>query len=140
MHSQARGAMPRGAFAPAACLSVIALLLPSLAAAQVSALGRLEPLNGALVITAPTTPDSVGGTVLAKLLVERGDTVKAGQLLAVTEGAQLAQAQLDQARVERQYQARLAAAAKSEAESACVQAQVAGKVSTRRQSLFSQKL
>lgn len=144
MLSKARGAMPRGAHAPAWTVCLLTFLatlwLPSLTSAQVSALGRLEPFNGTLVVTAPTTPDSIGGTVLAKLLVERGDTVKAGQLLAITEGAQLAQAQLDQARVERQYQSRLAAAAKSIAESSCVQAQVAGRVSTRRQSLFAQKL
>jgi HlyD family secretion protein len=140
MLANARGVMLRGARAPLAWVWFLTLALPPLAQAQVSALGRLEPFNGTLVITAPSTPDSIGGTVLSKLLVERGDTVKAGQLLAVTEGATLAQAQLDQARVERQYQARLAAAAKSAAESACVQASVSGRVSTRRQSLFAQKL
>jgi len=144
MLAMASGAMPRVSASPQFRRSHLVVLLlaslPCVALAQVSALGRLEPLNGTLVVTAPTTPDSIGGVVLAKLLVERGDTVKAGQLLAVTEGAALAQAQLEHARIERQYQARLATAAKSEAESACVQAQVAGRVSTRRQSLYAQKL
>src|SRR5918993_24739 len=142
MLADASGAMPRGSVAaPMRLIVAAACLMPfAPALAQVSALGRLEPLNGTRIVTAPTTPDSVGGVVLSKLFVERGDTVKAGQLLAVTESAALAQAHLEHARIERRYQARLATAAKSQAESACVQARVAGRVSVRRQDLLAQKL
>jgi HlyD family secretion protein len=120
------------AFASLACAS---------AQAQVSALGRLEPFNGTVNVTAPVTPESTGtGSVLAKLFVDRGDNVKAGQLLAVTEAADLMRAQVELARVEREYQRRLAAAAGSTATSACVQSTVAIQVSARRQDLLARKL
>jgi HlyD family secretion protein len=111
-----------------------------LAQVQVSALGRLEPWQGTINVTAPSTPESTGGTVLGKLLVDRGDRVKVGQLLAVTETAALMQAQVEQMRAARELQRRQAIAAKSEATSACVQAQVAGQVSIRRQNLLVRKL
>ena len=126
--------------ARAALLFVSGLAFAGAATAQVSALGRLEPWHGTLKITAPVTPESTGGTVLAKLLVERGDNVKAGQLIAVTEAADLMRAQVEQARVEREHQRLLAQAAKSQATSACVQSVVATKVSQRRQDLLAQKL
>jgi HlyD family secretion protein len=116
------------------------LALSSAAHAQVSALGRLEPLHGTLKITAPITPESTGGAVLAKLLVERGDDVKAGQLLAVTEAAELMRAQVERSRVERDHQRLLAQAAKSSATSACTQSTVAAQVSQRRQDLLARKL
>lgn len=125
-----------------ALLTLTCLCLSSLAQAQnqVSALGRLEPWRGTLQISAPTTPDSTGGTVLGKLLVERGDEVKAGQLLAVSEIVGLMQAQLEQARAEREHRRRLAIAAKSAATAICVQADVAMQVSQRRQDLLARKL
>lgn len=131
--------------APVAYVCKLAIVLTALSVStqvlgQVSALGRLEPWYGTIKITAPITPESTGGTVLAKLLVDRGDTVKAGQLLAVTEAAALMQAQVEQARVEREYQRRLATASSSEATSACVQSVVAGQVSKRRQDLLVRKL
>jgi HlyD family secretion protein len=129
----------------AACTVLAALLLYGLTAsaqapAQVSALGRLEPWQGALSITAPITPESTGGTVLAKLLVERGDNVKAGQLLAVTEAAGLMQAQVDAGKAESEYRRRLATAAGSAATSACVDAKVSAEVARRRQDLLARKL
>ena len=111
-----------------------------MASAQVSALGRLEPWQGTLTITAPATPESTGGTVLGKLLVDRGDTVKLGQLLAVTEPAGLMAAQLAEARAESEHQRRLAAAAKSAATATCAQAAVSVQVSRRRQDLLARKL
>jgi HlyD family secretion protein len=140
MHSDVRGKAAPAARAMKAAAILAALVFSSQAIAQVAALGRLEPWQGTLKITAPITPESTGGTVLAKLLVERGDNVKAGQLLAVTEAAELMKAQVEQAKVEREYQRRLAAAANSEATSACVQAVVAGQVSKRRQDLLARKL
>ena len=129
----------------ASCAALSALFLHGLSASaqapgQVSALGRLEPYQGALRITAPITPESTGGSVLSKLLVERGDNVKAGQLLAVTEAAALMQAQVDQARADSEYRRRLAAAASSAATSACVDAKVSAEVAKRRQDLLARKL
>jgi HlyD family secretion protein len=123
-----------------AVLAATLLLVAPLARAQVSALGRLEPYQGSLRITAPSTADNTGGVVLERLLVDRGDDVKAGQVLAVTEAAALMQAQVDQARAEREYRRRLATAARSEGTSACVRARVAGSMSQRRQDLLARKL
>ena len=136
---------PRRASAFVACTAVAALLFYGLSAsaqapAQVSALGRLEPWQGALRITAPITPESTGGTVISKLLVERGDTVKAGQLLAVAEAADLMQAQVDHAKADREYRRRLASAAASAATSACVDATVTLAAGKRRQDLLARKL
>ncbi len=47
----------------------------------ISARGRLEPKNGLLRVAGPGVPVAVVG----RLLVEKGDPVKAGQLLAVLE-------------------------------------------------------
>src|SRR6185503_2324595 len=58
----------------------------------VSALGRIEPEHGIRRIGAPSTPASVSGAVLEQLMVEVGDDVKKGQLLAVMETANEAQA------------------------------------------------
>ena len=140
MYSDVRGKAAPAARTIKAAAILAALVFSSQALAQVAALGRLEPWQGTLKITAPITPESTGGTVLAKLLVERGDNVKAGQLLAVTEAAALMKAQVEQAKVEREYQRRMAAAANSEATSACVQSVVAGQVSKRRQDLLARKL
>ena len=92
------------------CSRSVVVSLPSLASAQaqVSALGRLEPWHGTLMITAAPTPESTGGTVLGNLFVDRGDNVKAGQLLAVTESAGLKKAQVEEARADVEYQRRLA--------------------------------
>ena len=140
MHLDARRSSAVAACAALAALLAYGLSASAQAPAQVSALGRLEPWHGALRITAPITPESTGGTVLAKLLVERGDNVKAGQLLAVTEAAALMQAQVDHAKAEREYRRRLATAASSSATSACVDAQVSAGVAKRRQDLLARKL
>lgn len=143
MHSEVRcSAVPMARVSKStAVLFALAGLASASAQAQVSALGRLEPFHGSLKLTAPVTPESTGmGSVLAKLFVDRGDNVKAGQLLAVTEAAGLMQAQVELARVEREYQRRLATAATSSATSACVQSVVAGQVSARRQDLLARKL
>src|SRR3990167_1927198 len=107
MHSDVRDKAAPAARVMKAAAVLAALFVSSQAIAQVAALGRLEPWQGTLKITAPITPESTGGTVLAKLLVERGDNVKAGQLLAVTEAAELMKAQVEQAKVEREYQRRM---------------------------------
>lgn len=116
------------------------LPIPAQAQAQVSALGRLEPWHGTLMITAAPTPESTGGTVLGNLFVDRGDNVKAGQLLAATESAGLKKAQVEEARANVEYQRRLGIAAKDAATATCVQADVAALVSKRRQDLLARKL
>jgi HlyD family secretion protein len=60
--------------------------------AAVTALGRLEPRDGIIRVAGPSRPT----VVIAKLLVNEGDVVKAGQVLAVLDS--LAE---DQARVAR---------------------------------------
>ena len=140
MHPTARRSSVLASCAVVGALLAFGFSASAQAPGQVSALGRLEPWNGALRITAPITPESTGGTVLAKLLVERGDNVKAGQLLAVTEAAALMQAQVDQAKAESEYRRRLATAANSAATSACVDAKVSADVAKRRQDLLARKL
>lgn len=140
MHLDVRFTAAHFARACSTTLLLLGLTLSTQALAQVSALGRLEPWHGALKITAPITPESTGGIVLGKLLVERGDDVKAGQLLAVTEAAGLMQAQVATAKAEREYRSRQATAAASAATAACVEAKVAEQASQRRQDLLARKL
>lgn len=122
-------------------LTLVVLLLPTLAVqAQVSALGRLEPLHGTLHLTAPVTPESTGGAVLRDLQVDVGDSVEAGQLLAITETADLMQALVDETRAEQQHQQHQIAAAQAHARAACVQADVVEREAQRRQSLLERNL
>lgn len=121
------------------CL-LLGLLLAPIAQAQVAALGRLEPLHGTLQITAPVTPEATGGQVLARLEVERGDDVKAGDLLAVTETAALMQALVEEVRAEAAHQRRMFEAAESQAKASCVQADVAEREAQRRASLHARNL
>ncbi len=125
----------------ALCFLVTAcLVFAPLAQAQVSALGRIEPYQGTLRVTAPTTPDNIGGVMLGKLLVDRGSDVTAGQVLAITETAPLLEARMAQAHSEREYRNRQAIAAHSQATSTCVRSNVAANVSKRRQDLLARKL
>jgi multidrug efflux pump subunit AcrA (membrane-fusion protein) len=55
---------------------------------RVSALGRLEPRDGLRRISGP----SATSVVIARLLVDEGDTVKAGQRIAVLDTAELVEA------------------------------------------------
>jgi len=118
----------------------LSLVLSPLAEAQVSALGRLEPLHGTLNLTAPVTPESTGGAVLRELLVDVGDSVEAGQLLAVTETAELMQALVEETRAEQVHQQRQIVAAQAHAKAACVQADVVEREAQRRQSLLERNL
>lgn len=61
---------------------------PKKSAASISALGRLEPL-GEVVKVAP--PPSLGGAKVAKLLVEEGEYVAAGQVIAILDNYNLRQ-------------------------------------------------
>ncbi len=65
---------------------------PEPAAAQgVSARGRLEPLDGILRLAGPS---STAVTVIARLLVNEGDRVSAGQLLATIDTEPILEAQI----------------------------------------------
>jgi HlyD family secretion protein len=64
----------------------------------VTALGRLEPISELRRIAAPTT--GPGQPTLLKLLVERGERVKAGQLLAVLDNQPQLEAAVNAARAE----------------------------------------
>jgi multidrug efflux pump subunit AcrA (membrane-fusion protein) len=48
----------------------------------VSSLGRIEPRHGIIRVGIPSTPQAISGSVVGRLLVEAGDDVKAGQVLA----------------------------------------------------------
>lgn len=63
-------------------------------AAPLIGLGKLEPESKVIQLTAPT---STGETRLARLLVEEGDQVQNGQLIAVLESEPHLQAQLREA-------------------------------------------
>jgi len=107
---------------------------------QVSALGRLQPEGGVIRIGAPSTPESISGSVLDKLLVKEGDHVEAGTLLAVTASAAVLTARVKQAQAAQQTTVRAAEAAQSQADESCVRADVAKREADRRVRLLAQKL
>ena len=104
----------------------------------VSALGRLEPENGIIRITAPSTPESITYAVLATLSVKEGDDVIKGQLLGTTDAAQVLEAKVTEAQARLQLSLREAEAARSSAQEACVRANVALQEADRRARLLAQ--
>lgn len=128
------------------CLSLALLAsVASTAQAQdrqagVAALGRLEPDGGIIRIAVPSTPLSLGGSILAELHVAEGDDVTAGQLLGVSDTAPVLRAALAQAEAELALEIRAAASAESKAEEACVLARVVESEAVRRESLLAQRL
>jgi HlyD family secretion protein len=104
----------------------------------VSALGRLEPENGIIRITAPSTPESITYAVLATLSVKEGDDVIKGQLLGTTDAAQVLEAKVTEAQARLQLSLREAEAAHSAAQEACVRANVALQEADRRTRLRDQ--
>ena len=63
-----------------------------------AALGRLEPAGGIVKVALPSTPEAVSGAVITRLYVERGDDVKAGQLLAESDTIAVLNAALAESR------------------------------------------
>jgi len=106
----------------------------------VSALGRLQPQDGVIRVGAPSTSASLSGSILLELHVGEGDYVKAGDLVAVTRAAAVLTAKVKQAEAERRTTARAAEASQSEANAACVLAEVAKREADRRVRLLAQKL
>ena len=66
-----------------------AVASPPPTADRVSALGRLEPEDGVIRVAGPSSSSSV---VIAKLLVDNGDRVEAGQLIATLDTVDLLEA------------------------------------------------
>lgn len=104
----------------------------------VSALGRLEPENGIIRVTAPSTPESITWAVLKILNVNEGDDVSKGQLLGTTDAAPLLKAKVSEFQARLQLALREAEAARSSAEEACVRANVALQEADRRTRLRAQ--
>jgi HlyD family secretion protein len=107
-----------------------------LSADAVSALGRLEPENSVILISAPLTPNSTSGAIVSQLLVEVGQDVEQGQLLAVMETEALEKAQVAEAKAQHLLAERHEASARAAAEEACVRADVALRESERRTALL----
>lgn len=106
----------------------------------VSALGRLEPDGGIIRVAAATTPLALSGSILTELHVSEGDYVEAGELLAVTDSAVALKAAVNQAETSLELAIRTANAAVSQADEACVLADVAAREAARRASLLEREL
>jgi HlyD family secretion protein len=100
----------------------------------VAALGRLEP-EGGIVRVSAALPETVAGVVVSRLVVERGQDLKAGQLIGETDMAMVAKARLAEAQAGLETARRDAKAAAASAEEACVQASVAARQSRRKTEL-----
>ena len=122
------------------CLA--ALLLSGTINAQenqsVSALGRLEPVNGVIHVGASSTPEAILGAILVDLRVSEGDDVEQGQLLAITDTAAVMDATVVQAQAEFNRTLREVEAARSNTTEACVRADVAEREAERRARLHAQ--
>ncbi|MDX1460695.1 MAG: efflux RND transporter periplasmic adaptor subunit [Xanthomonadales bacterium] len=103
-------------------------------------MGRIEPRGGIIRVGAPSTPEAVSGAILKELKVEEGDRVEAGQLLAVTDAADVTHAQMMTAQAELELAEIAAEAASSRADEACVLAQVAASEASRRADLLAREL
>jgi len=105
---------------------------------SVSALGRLEPENGITTLATPSTPEAILGGILTELHVKEGDEVTKGQLLASVDTAPVMQAIVGEAEAKLQLAGRETEAARSNAEEACVRADVAQREADRRARLHAQ--
>ena len=119
-----------------ASLSWGVLPRPAVAVDAVSALGRLEPVNGVIRVSPPLTERSISGAVVSRLLADTGDDVAAGQLLAVMETESVMLAGVAQAEAEYQLALKQAEQQRSRAGAACVEARVAERESARRAALL----
>jgi HlyD family secretion protein len=122
------------------CLTLLLIAGNALAQAgqAVSALGRLEPGNGVIKVTAPSTPQALLGGLLVELHVEEGDDVRQGDLLAVTDTAVVMEATVREAEAGVLFAERGVEAARSNAVEACVRADVAADEAERRARLREQ--
>jgi HlyD family secretion protein len=107
-------------------------------AQAVSALGRLEPEHGITTLAAPSTPEAILGGIVSDVHVKRGDRVSKGQLLATTDTAPVMEAVVSEAKAQLQLTLREVEAARSNAEEACVRADVSRREAERRALLHAQ--
>ncbi len=122
------------------------LLAPALFIAQqaqaqaVSGLGRLEPEHGVLHIGVSSSSHAISGSIIAELLVEEGDWVEAGQLLATTDTTEMMRAGARKTEAELKLASVAAEAAESQADEACTMANTAASEAARRASLLERQL
>jgi HlyD family secretion protein len=102
----------------------------------VSGLGRIEPHNGIRTVGVPSTPQAISGSVVRRLLVEAGDSVVEGQILAETDSHEYEKAAVALAEAEVELARRKAEMATGEEQEVCSRADVAGRTSNRRARLF----
>ncbi|MDH3990904.1 MAG: hypothetical protein OEV34_17355, partial [Gammaproteobacteria bacterium] len=106
----------------------------------VAALGRLEPLHGIIKVSASSVPEAISGAILVRLLVEVGDDIEEGQLLAVTDTVEVLQARVEEGRTELALVEQQAGASQSSADATCVRAGVLQREADRLVKLLAQKL
>ena len=105
---------------------------------KVAALGRIEPLGEVMSLSAPTSLEAVQ---VEQLLVQVGDRIKKGQIIAILDGRQRQQAALDEAKTQSEVaQSRLekvkagakqGAIAARQAAVANLEAELAGEIQTQ---------
>ena len=106
----------------------------------VAALGRLEPMYGIIQVSASSTPEAVSGAILTRLEVEVGDDVDSGQLLAVTDTADVLKAKAEESRAQLRLVEQQAEASRSAAAASCVRAGVLQREADRLTKLRSRDL
>ena len=122
-------------------LLLAALFIAQQAHAQaVSALGRLEPEHGLLQIGVSSSSYAISGSIIAELMIEEGDWVQAGQLLATTDSTEMIRASALKTQAELKLATLAAKASESQADEACTLAGVANSEATRRTSLLEREL
>ena len=122
-------------------LLVTCILISQQAHAQaVSALGRLEPEDGVLSIGVASSSHAISGSIIAELLVDEGDWVEAGQLLATTDSTAMMRAIAQKTLAELELAKLTAEAVNSQSEEACTLADVAASEADRRASLLERNL
>jgi HlyD family secretion protein len=122
-------------------LLLAALFIAQQAHAQaVSALGRLEPEHGLLQIGVSSSSYAISGSIIAELMVEEGDWVQAGQLLATTDSTEMIRASALKTQAELKLATLAAKASERQADEACTLAGVANSEATRRTSLLEREL
>jgi HlyD family secretion protein len=122
------------------CLFVLFAATPGLAQERqgVSALGRLEPEHGIIKVSASSTPEAILGGILVELLADEGDDVEEGQLLAVTDTAEVMEALVRESEASLEFALKEVDTAESRATEACVRADVAAREAERRARLHEQ--
>ena len=142
---RAMGIVIAGGFVATGCGEPTASASPpaqpgSNAPRAVSALGRLEPLHGIIEVSASSVPEAISGAILVRLLVDVGDEVASGQLLAVTDTAEVLQARVAEGQAELALVEQQADASGREADATCVRAGVLQREADRLVKLLAQNL